>query len=57
MRGQLVNTLSHNSPIDDGTEVWNMLSKDNLEIAYGVYFYHVKAEGVGEKIGKILIVK
>jgi hypothetical protein len=56
MRGQLVNTLSHNSPIDDGTEIWNMLSKDNLEIAYGVYFYHVKAEA-GEKIGKILIVK
>ncbi|MCX6120920.1 MAG: hypothetical protein NTX44_04830 [Ignavibacteriales bacterium] len=55
--GQLVKTLYHNSTIDNGTEIWNMLSKDNLEISYGIYIYHVKAEGVGEKIGKILILK
>jgi hypothetical protein len=55
--GQLVNTLYHNSTAENGTEIWNMLSKDNLEISYGIYVYHVKAEGIGEKIGKIIILK
>jgi hypothetical protein len=57
LRGQLVNTLHHDSSIEDGTEIWNMLSKDNLEISYGVYVYHVEAEGLGEKIGKFLVLK
>ena len=57
VRGQLVNTLYHNVSIDNGTEIWNMLSKDNLEISYGVYIYHVKAEGIGEKVGKFVVLK
>ncbi|MDZ7288743.1 MAG: T9SS type A sorting domain-containing protein [candidate division KSB1 bacterium] len=57
IRGQLVNTLEHDAPINDGTEIWNMLSKDNLEISYGIYIYHVKAEGIGEKTGKFVVVK
>jgi len=57
VRGQLVNTIEHEAPIGDGTAIWNMLSKDNLEISYGIYIYHIKAEGVGEKIGKFVVVK
>jgi hypothetical protein len=57
INGQLVNTLHHTSSIEDGTVIWNMLSKDNLEISYGIYVYHVKAEGIGEKIGKFLVLK
>jgi hypothetical protein len=57
VKGQLVNTLEHESTIDNGTESWNMLSKDNLEISYGIYIYHVQADGVGEKIGKFVILK
>lgn len=57
VRGQLVNTIYHNSSINDGTATWNLLSKDRLEIAYGVYIYHVQAEGIGEKIGKFAIIK
>jgi hypothetical protein len=57
MRGQLINTLYHDSPIDDGTEIWNMLSKDNLEISYGVYIYHVNADELGAKIGKFFVLK
>jgi hypothetical protein len=57
VRGQLVNTLEHDAPVDNGTEIWNMLSKDNLEISYGIYFYHIKAEGVGEKSGKFVVIK
>jgi hypothetical protein len=56
-RGQLVNTIIHNTSIDDGTEIWNMLSRDNLDIAYGIYVYHVEAEGLGEKIGKFVVIK
>ena len=57
VRGQLVNALEHNSSLNDGTEIWNMLSKDNLEISYGIYIYHIKADGVGEKTGKFVVLK
>jgi hypothetical protein len=57
VRGQLINTLYHDAPINDGTEIWDMLSKDNLEISYGIYIYHVEAEGLGEKVGKFIVIK
>ena len=56
-RGQLVKTLNHEAAIDDGTEIWDMLSKDKLDISYGIYIYHVEAEGIGEKIGKFAVIK
>tara|TARA_B100000519_G_C13916161_1_gene284537 strand:+ start:91 stop:222 length:132 start_codon:yes stop_codon:yes gene_type:complete len=40
-----------------GTGSWDLLTKDNLTISYGVYVYHVEAEGIGEKIGKLAIIK
>jgi hypothetical protein len=55
--GELVQTIYHEAVIDDGTEDWNMLSKDNLSIAYGVYLYHIDAPGIGEKIGKFAVIK
>ncbi len=55
--GELVNTIEHSSAIDNGTEDWNMLTKDNLAISYGVYIYHVEAPGIGEKIGKFAVIK
>ena len=57
LRGYLVNTIIHDSSINDGSETWNMLSKDGREIAYGVYIFHVDAEKVGEKIGKFAVIK
>lgn len=57
VRGQLVNTLEHDTQIDNGTEIWNMLSSDNLEISYGIYVYYVEAEGIGEKFGKFIVIK
>ncbi len=57
VRGQLVNTLEHQAALNDGTEIWDMLSRDNLEISYGIYIYHIKADGIGEKIGKFAIIK
>lgn len=66
VKGQLVNTLEHEGsgsgsqeqvPEYNGTLTWNMLSDDNLEISYGVYIYHVDAPGIGEKIGKFVVIK
>ncbi len=40
-----------------GTYIWDMLTKDNLEISYGVYLYHVDAPEVGQKTGKFAVIK
>ena len=58
VRGQLVQELEHYAEnVADGTEIWNMLTKDNLDISYGVYIYHVDAGELGSKIGKFAIIK
>ncbi len=55
--GELVKTLEHNAANSDGTVYWNMLSRDNLGIAYGVYVYYVDAPGIGTKTGKFAVIK
>ncbi len=55
--GQLVQTLHVNNSVDNGLYVWNMLTKDNLDLSYGVYIYHVEAPGVGEKVGRFAVIK
>lgn len=55
--GTLVRTLEHDSPMTDGSEEWNLMTRDNMDAAYGVYLYHVQAPGVGNKTGRILVVK
>lgn len=57
VRGQLVDTIEHDSDIWDGTAIWDMYTKDKLDIAFGVYIFHVDAPGIGEKIGKFAIIK
>ncbi len=57
IRGQLVDTIEHDNPAYDGTEVWDMQTKDLLDIAYGVYVYHVDAGELGQKIGKFAVIK
>ena len=37
---------------------WDMLTKEDLEIAAGYYIYHVKSKVTGkEKLGKFAIIK
>jgi hypothetical protein len=55
--GSLVQVLEHNSTIDDGEEAWNLVSRDGMDIAYGVYVYHVEAPGVGATVGKFAVLK
>jgi hypothetical protein len=55
--GQFVQTLSHSSSIDDGQEPWNLVSRDGMDIAYGVYVFYVDAPGIGTRIDKFAIMK
>lgn len=57
IRGELINTLEHDGGTSDGAISWDLRTANNEDIAYGVYFYHVSAEGVGERVDKFAIVK
>ncbi|MCH8011428.1 MAG: hypothetical protein IIA61_05700 [Candidatus Marinimicrobia bacterium] len=55
--GHLVKILEHDSTISDGQELWNLVSRDGMNVAYGIYVYHVDAPGIGEKIGRFALIK
>lgn len=57
LSGELVKELHHNTNLDNGREYWDLLNRDNLGVAYGVYFAHIDAPGVGEKIIKFALIK
>lgn len=57
LSGELVQTLEHDSAIEDGAEAWDLLSKDQMEIAYGIYIFHIDSPEAGEQIGKFAIIK
>ncbi|MBN2009637.1 hypothetical protein JW960_09870 [candidate division KSB1 bacterium] len=57
MSGHLVQTLYHESTVSDGQEPWNLVSRDGMNIAYGMYVYHVDAPGIGKKIGRFGVIK
>ncbi|HCI72547.1 MAG TPA: hypothetical protein DHV30_18915 [Balneola sp.] len=50
-------TSSNTQGENGGTYIWDLLTKDNLEISYGIYIYHVEARGVGNKTGKFAVIK
>lgn len=57
IRGELVKTIEHESSVLDGSESWNLRSKDGMDISFGIYLFHVEAPGIGEKIGRFAIIK
>ncbi|HNR67947.1 MAG TPA: hypothetical protein PKN24_07860 [bacterium] len=57
VRGYLVDTIEHDMPADNGSEPWDLVSKDGMDISYGVYIYQVDAPGIGEHIGKFAVIK
>jgi hypothetical protein len=57
LTGQLVQTLQHQATIDDGQLAWDLVSRDGMNVAYGVYVYHVEAPGLGEHIGRFALIK
>ena len=56
--GVFVDEIEVNNTPDNGMVHWDMLTKENLEIAPGVYVYYVKSEVTGEeKLGKFAVIK
>lgn len=56
--GILVDTIEVDNEPSNGTVHWDLLTKEDLEIAAGMYVYHVKSRLTGkEKIGKFAIIK
>ncbi|AFH48199.1 Hypothetical protein IALB_0487 [Ignavibacterium album JCM 16511] len=56
--GNHVRTIEHDGDLNDGTVVWDVRTKEGLDVAYGVYFYVVEMDGVSDKkTGKLAIIK
>jgi len=56
--GVMVDKIDVDNSSGNGIVHWDLLSSEGLEIAAGVYFYHVKTELTGdEKMGKFAIIK
>jgi hypothetical protein len=56
--GILVDKIDVNNEPANGIVHWDLLSKEDLEIAAGMYFYHVKSTVTGkEKMGKFAVIK
>ncbi len=55
--GELIRTLEHDGTLLNGTEPWDLLTSEGLEVSYGIYIYHIDAGEYGEKVGKFAIIK
>ncbi|MBC8182877.1 hypothetical protein H8E88_17375 [candidate division KSB1 bacterium] len=56
--GVFVDKIDVDNPTSEGIVHWDMLTHENLEIAAGIYVYHVKSMKTGkEKIGKFAVIK
>jgi hypothetical protein len=56
VRGDVVRVLHADGTINNGTVKWDLKSGENLDVAFGVYFYAVESS-IGTKTGKIAIIK
>ncbi|MFA5833387.1 MAG: hypothetical protein WDA22_07920 [Bacteroidota bacterium] len=55
-RGEHIRTLYQDGSIQNGTIKWDVKTKENLDVAFGVYFYVVESSA-GTKSGKIAVIK
>ncbi len=56
VRGDLVSTLRQNGS-NEGFVAWNVRTKDNLDLAPGLYIFQVEAPGTPTHIGKFAVIK
>jgi hypothetical protein len=56
VRGELVQTLRHDGS-NAGYVAWDLRTKDNLDVAPGLYIFHVDGGETGEHVGKFAIIK
>ncbi len=54
--GNLIRTIEHESSAIDGSEPWDLRSENDMDVAFGVYIYHIECE-FGEKMGKLALIK
>ena len=65
VRGDLVQTLHQDGTrfgsdivgSAEGVVAWDLRTKDNLDVAPGLYIFHVDAPDVGTTMGKFAIIK
>jgi len=55
--GVLVDEIEVSNNADNGIVHWDLLTKEGLEVAAGMYLYHIKASTGQEKMGKFAIIK
>jgi len=56
--GVFIRQIDVDNAPDNGSYKWNMLTKEGLEIAAGIYVYDVKSKVTGkEKLGKFAVIK
>ncbi len=56
-RGQHIRTLNHSGDLFNGTVAWDLKTKENLDIAFGVYYYIVESKSGGKTSGKLAVIK
>ncbi len=56
VHGDLVRTLQQDGS-HSGYVPWDLRTKDNLDVAPGLYVFQVSAPGVGDHVGKFAIIK
>ncbi len=42
LAGELIDVVTHDTYIEDGSAEWDMLTKENLSISYGIYLYYIE---------------
>lgn len=56
-RGQHLRTLEHSGTLFSGTIIWDLKTKENLDVAFGVYYYIVESKTGGKSSGKLAVIK
>ncbi len=56
VRGDEIATLKNDGSQYNGTVIWDLKTSENLNIAYGVYFYVIESDA-GTKKGKLAVIK
>ena len=57
LSGELVTTLNQNGNVESGAVAWDLRNRDRLEVAPGLYIYHVDGHEAGTFVGKFAIIK
>jgi hypothetical protein len=54
--GTRIRTIYHSKGMADGVESWDLTTDEGLEVAFGVYIFHIDAHDIGQKIGTFAII-